>query len=507
MVLAGPSGSGKSVWSAANFRPDQIVSSDSLRALVGLGEDDQRAGTDAFAVLADVVERRMKRGVTTVVDSLGLDAEQRSRWIESARRFGRPVHAVAFDTAPAVCRRRNKARARPVPSKALSSQLARWPDGRAELADEVDELHTVDLTEDAPPPSPPPDHREPAVAMPEESGARLVPPRLHAQARGDHARSSTSRLRFGLTVSSFTWPGETAAIGPTLAAIARDAEEAGFSSLWVMDHVVQIPQVGREWEPMLESTSALGYLAAATERIRLGTLVTGITYRNIAHVGKIAATLDVLSGGRAVCGLGAAWFEREHRVYGWDFPPLAERYELLEDALVLLPLLWGPGSPSFSGRRIEIPEAICYPRPIQERIPILVGGSGERRTLRLVARHADACNLFGEPDVIRRKVAVLHEHCEAENRDPSDITVTQLSSILCASAADDLDRRLTERANGRLPVEILASELNAGTVDDHIGRFAALADAGVDEVIVALADVGDPDAVERFAPVIAAFAG
>lgn len=119
----------------------------------------------------------------------------------------------------------------------------------------------------------------------------------------------------------------------------------------------------------------------------------GITYRNVAQLAKIVATLDVLSGGRATCGLGAAWFEREHRLYGYDFPPLAQRYELLEDALRLLPLMWGPGAPAFSGHRIEVPEAVCYPRPLQARIPILVGGGGERRTLRLVAEHADACNL------------------------------------------------------------------------------------------------------------------
>ena len=164
-----------------------------------------------------------------------------------------------------------------------------------------------------------------------------------------------------------------------------------------MDHFLQIPQIGREWEDMLESYTTLGYLAGVTGRVTLGTLVTGITYRNLAHLAKIVATLDVLSGGRAVCGLGAAWFEREHRLYGWDFPPRRERYALLEDALELLPLMWGPGAPRFEGRTVTVDEAICYPRPLQERIPILVGGSGERRTLRLVARHADACNLFGDP--------------------------------------------------------------------------------------------------------------
>ena len=249
-------------------------------------------------------------------------------------------------------------------------------------------------------------------------------------------------LRFGLSISSFTWPGENGDIGPRLASIARDAEEAGFSSLWVMDHIMQIPQVGREWEPMLESTTTLGFLAAATERIRLGTLVTGITYRNVAHVGKIAATLDVLSGGRAMCGLGAAGSTASTRPTGGTMPPLAERYELLEDALELFPLLWGPGAPAFDGRRVRVPEAICYPRPIQERIPILVGGSGEQRTLRLVARHADACNLFGEPDVVRHKVEVLHAHCAAEGRDPGDISVTQLSSVLCAADETSLAEAL-----------------------------------------------------------------
>ena len=123
-----------------------------------------------------------------------------------------------------------------------------------------------------------------------------------------------------------------------------------------------------------------------------------MTYRNLAQLGKQVATLDVLSGGRAFCGLGLAWHQREHELYGWDFPPVAERYERLEDALELFPLLWGPGSPRFEGRTITVPEAVCYPRPIQERIPIIVGGSGEQRTLRLVARHADGCNLFGDPD-------------------------------------------------------------------------------------------------------------
>lgn len=482
IVLAGPSGSGKSTWASEQFRHDQVVSSDHLRELVGLGERDQRAGTDAFTVLELVVARRTKRGLTTVIDSLGLDAKQRVKWIAAARKHHRPAIAIAFDTPPKDCRARNKARANPVPSKVVTAQLDRWPEVRDALPSEFDEVHAP-------------------------GDVRLVPPDLHAHlALATIQKEHPVPLRFGLTLSSFSWPGDTTQIAPTLAAIGRDAESAGFSSLWVMDHMMQIPQVGREWDPMLESTSALGFLAAATERIRLGTLVTGITYRNVAHVGKIAATLDVLSGGRAMCGLGAAWFEREHRAYGWDFPELDERYGLLEDALELLPLLWGPGSPSYSGRQIQVDEAICYPRPIQDPIPILVGGSGERRTLRLVARHAQACNLFGEPDVVAHKIGVLHDHCAAEGRDPSDISITQLSSVLCASDVDGLAATLDGLSNDQQPPEMAAERLTAGTVDDHVGRFRALADAGVDEVIVSLADIGQPGALERFAPVIAAFA-
>ncbi len=176
-----------------------------------------------------------------------------------------------------------------------------------------------------------------------------------------------------------------------------------------MDHFRQIPTVGPAWHDMLDSWTTLGFLAGATARIRLGTMVTGVTYRNVAHLGKIVATLDVLSGGRAICGIGAGLVRGEHAAYGWDFPPVGDRYALLEDALELLPLLWGPGAPPYRGRVISVPEAMCYPRPLQERVPILVGGSGERRTLRLVARYADACNLFGDADVVRRKVAVLRD--------------------------------------------------------------------------------------------------
>jgi alkanesulfonate monooxygenase SsuD/methylene tetrahydromethanopterin reductase-like flavin-dependent oxidoreductase (luciferase family) len=238
---------------------------------------------------------------------------------------------------------------------------------------------------------------------------------------------------------------------------------------------------------MLESYATLGYLAGVTSRIRLGALVTGVTYRNLAHLAKLVATLDVLSGGRAMCGLGTGWFEREHALYDWPFPPLRERYALLEDALELLPLMWGPGSPRFEGRTTTVSECTCYPRPLQERVPILVGGSGERRTLRLVARHADACNLFGDADTVRRKLGVLHSHCEAEGRDPAAITVTHLAPARVVAAGEP-------RAGQ-----------GAASVAEHVGRYRELAEAGVQTAIVGLSDAHGPESVTRFAGVIAAF--
>ena len=200
----------------------------------------------------------------------------------------------------------------------------------------------------------------------------------------------------------------------------------------------------------------------------------------------------MLSGGRAICGLGIGWYEDEHRAYGWRFPPVAERYALLEDALELLPMMWGPGGKPFDGRVLHVPDTSCYPRPLQERIPIMIGGSGERRTLRLVAAGADACNLFGEPDVVRRKVAVLARHCESVGRDPATVSVSHLSTVLvgddAASRASSWSRR---RVHPRCSAERHARAVNAGTVEQHVTRVGRFVDAGVDHIVVSLADAAD----------------
>jgi len=487
VVLVGPSGAGKSTWAATHFRSDQIVSSDALRAVVGEGEHDQRAGKDAFDVLDLVLERRLRRGLLTVVDSLALDGKRRAAYRKAAAKAGVPCIAIAFDTPPAVCRARNRSRTGrpPVPAKVVTDQLRAWEHVRAALAGS--------------------DHGFDAVHEPADEVVVVPRPFLDAPTWRALQKEHPVSLDFQLQIPSFTWEGGPEEIAPRLAAIAGAAEEAGFTGLWVMDHLLQIPQVGPEWHDMLDSYTTLSFLAAHTTTVTLGAMVTGVTYRNIAHLGKIVATLDVLSGGRAVCGLGAAWFEREHRAYGWTFPPLRERYRMLEDALELLPLLWGPGAPPFQGRTITVAEAVCYPRPLQEHVPILVGGSGERTTLRLVARHADACNLFGDAATVRHKVEVLHGHCADIGRDPAEVRVTHLASALTASDRDELSETVDRLRPDHVTAQAFAARTNAATIDDHIGRFRELADAGVQTAIVNLPDLSGTAPVERFAEVIAAF--
>jgi alkanesulfonate monooxygenase SsuD/methylene tetrahydromethanopterin reductase-like flavin-dependent oxidoreductase (luciferase family) len=178
---------------------------------------------------------------------------------------------------------------------------------------------------------------------------------------------------------------------------------------------------------------------------------------------------------------------------------------MLEDALQLLPLMWGPGSPSFSGKTIEVAEAICYPRPLQEKVPVLVGGGGEKKTLRLVAKYADACNLFGDAATARHKVEVLHRHCADVGRDPSEIQVTHLSTALAASDAADLTATVERLKPGRMTPEAYAARVNAATTDDHVGRFRELAEAGVQTAVVNLPDLSGTEPVERFAAIISAF--
>ena len=482
VVLVGPGASGKSTWAGSHFPADAVVSSDRLRAVAGSGPDDVTASADAFALLEDIVRMRVGRRLTTVVDTLGLDGERRAGWLALARAHGVPCVAVAFDTPAAECRARNRARTPRIPADVLTGQLRAWGSVRDRLGDEgFDRLLVA----------------EPVRVVAE--------PFVRAAEAAQRQREEPTGLRFGLHLGEFVAPGGAPGTREWLRTTAAAAESAGFDAIYVMDHFRQIPQVGRAWDDMLESWTTLAYLAAGTERVRLGTLVSGISYRNVAHLGKIVATLDVLSGGRAVCGLGLGWFEQEHRAYGWEFPSTADRYALLEDALQLLPLLWGPGSPAFRGRVLDVPETLCYPRPLQEHLPVLVGGGGERRTLRLAARYADAANVMGGLDVVRRKAAVLRAHCLEAGRDPAEVALTHLGTVLVGRD----DARVAELVEATRPrrrsAESWAATVNAGTVADQVGRCRELADAGVAEVVVRLPDLADPGALELMAEVVAAF--
>jgi F420-dependent oxidoreductase-like protein len=246
-------------------------------------------------------------------------------------------------------------------------------------------------------------------------------------------------MRIGVQVPSFSWPGGPAEIGARLAEIGRTADDAGFASVWVMDHFFQIGVIGPPEEPMLEGYSALSFLAGVTKRVKLGTLVTGVIYRHPGVLIKTATTLDVLSGGRAYLGIGAAWNEQESRGLGVPFPPLKERFEQLEETLQIAHRMWQGDRSPYTGKHYQLadplnsPPALSRPHP-----PIMIGGGGEQKTLRLVAQYADACNLFARmgSDVLRQKLDVLKGHCEAVGRPYEAIERTAIATINIADGAD-----------------------------------------------------------------------
>jgi F420-dependent oxidoreductase-like protein len=237
-------------------------------------------------------------------------------------------------------------------------------------------------------------------------------------------------MELGIHLINFALPGGPPALAPALAATARAAEEGGCSTFTLMDHWFQMEVMAPAQDPMLEGYTSLGFVAGQTERITLGLMVTGVTYRHPGLVAKIVTTLDVLSGGRAMLGIGAAWYEREHRGLGVPFPPVSERFERLEETLQICQQMWSDDDGPYTGRHYQLAETICAPRPIQQPRPkVLIGGSGERKTLRLVAQYADACNLFArEPAEIAHKLDVLGRHCVDVGRDPDEIKKTVLGS-------------------------------------------------------------------------------
>jgi F420-dependent oxidoreductase-like protein len=290
-------------------------------------------------------------------------------------------------------------------------------------------------------------------------------------------------MKIGLQINSFTWPGGTPDIGATLAATARQADDIGFDSIWVMDHFFQIRSVGEVDEPMLEGWTTLGFLAAHTSRARLGLMVGGVHYRYPGLWVKAATTLDVLSGGRAWLGIGAAWNEQESNGLGFPFPTLGERFEMLEETLQIAHQMWDGErgtEGAFEGRHYQANRLLNSPQSLSRpRVPIMIGGGGEKKTLRLVARYADATNVFGTPEGIARKYAILAEHCKAVGRDPNEIEHSTLQNVRFA-ATDGGGGTQTESA--------------AQIVD----RFGELSDAGAEHVIISRKSFADAEAVDRF---------
>jgi alkanesulfonate monooxygenase SsuD/methylene tetrahydromethanopterin reductase-like flavin-dependent oxidoreductase (luciferase family) len=476
IVLVGPAGAGKSTWAQERYLPAEIVSADRLRAMVGSGEHDQEASADAFALLDQIVAARTRRQLTTVVDTLGLDASRRMVYLESARRAGLPAVAVLFDTEPAICRERNRSRSRRVPAAVLDAQLRRLPDVTAQLAAENWDL----------------------VVSPAAAAEPVHSPGSRQAASQQQERPA--RLEFILQISRFGWADDPPA---WLRSVAHAAADAGFSGLALMDHLIQIPQVGRAFDPIPEPWLTLGFLAGLGTDLRLGTLVSPVTFRAPGIIAKTAATLDALSGGRAFCGIGAGWWDREHSGFGLPFPSAGARLDLLETAIETMRALWQPGTKPYRGEHVQLPETTCYPRPVSP-IPVIVGGSGNR-TLGIAARLGDGCNLPSELAVLDAKLAVLRQHCQQAGRDPADVAVTVLDIPVIGRDREHA-AAIVERLRGRTSAAAFARRHHAGVAADHIGRYRLLAERGVGTVFVSLPDLAGPDDLDRLAPVVSAFA-
>ncbi|RMG81092.1 MAG: LLM class F420-dependent oxidoreductase [Chloroflexi bacterium] len=287
-------------------------------------------------------------------------------------------------------------------------------------------------------------------------------------------------MKIGLQIPKFTWPNVPQSLASTLRDIVTTAEDAGFASLWVMDHYFQLePFLGQADEPMLEGYTTLSHIAALTERVKLGTLVTGVIYRQPAFLIKQVTTLDVLSGGRAYFGVGAAWYDREAHGLGFPFPSTAERFEWLEETLQIARHMWSGNTEPYQGQHFTLEEPINSPQPISQPYPpIMIGGMGEKKTLRMVAQYADACNLFlmAGLDVVAQKLDILRQHCEALGRDYDTIEKTALGTVHLAAGQQ--------------------------SADDIIAQCRQMAEIGIEHVIFNMPNVHEIAPLEQFGEVI-----
>jgi F420-dependent oxidoreductase-like protein len=314
-------------------------------------------------------------------------------------------------------------------------------------------------------------------------------------------------MQFGLQHPNFSFDYEgknnntdTSQIADSLRNLITKAENSGFDSFWVMDHFHQIQFVGRPEEPMLEGWTVISMLAAITTKIKLGTLVTGIIYRYPSVLAKVAATLDVLSKGRLFMGIGAGWNEQESLAYGISFPSTQERMLMLEEAIQVIRKMWTEEPyASFNGKYYQIRDAYCNPKPIQKPSPpILVGGSGERKTLKIVAKYADACNLFGSPETVRKKLDILKEHCKSVGRDYNSILKTKLGAIIVDDNKEMAKNRVRQTLGG-IPEEQIKEFMIYGTPEDVSKQIEILEQVGIQYLIVDLEPSRELEALDTFA--------
>jgi F420-dependent oxidoreductase-like protein len=316
-------------------------------------------------------------------------------------------------------------------------------------------------------------------------------------------------MQFGLQHPNFNFDYDskndnnadtTSQIADSLKNLITKAENSGFDSFWVMDHFHQIQFVGRPEEPMLEGWTVISMLAGITTKIKLGTLVTSIIYRYPSVLAKVAATLDVLSKGRLFMGIGAGWNEQESLAYGITFPSNQERMLRLEEAIQIIRKMWTEEPyASFNGKYYQIHNAYCNPKPIQKpSLPILVGGSGERKTLKIVAKYADACNLFGSPETVRKKLDILREHCKSVGRDYDSILKTKLSAIIIDDNSDVVKTKVRETFRG-IPEEQIKEFVIYGTPEDVSRQIQILEEVGIQYLIVDLESSREIEALDTFA--------
>jgi F420-dependent oxidoreductase-like protein len=307
-------------------------------------------------------------------------------------------------------------------------------------------------------------------------------------------------LKFGLQHPNFTFDGQGAEVVEKVRTLAQKAERLGFDSFWVMDHFHQILSAGQLQEPILESWATQAVVAGLTEKIRLGTLVTGIVYRHPSVLAKMGATLDVLSKGRLFMGIGAAWNVDEATAYGISFPPVKERMQRLEEAVQIIRKMWTEESATFSGKFYQIRDAYCNPKPIQKpHPPIMIGGGGERRTLKVVAKYGDACNVFGSVETVKKKFGVLREHCRSVGRDYDSIVKSKLGHIVIEKDKEKVAEAVKNMSEVRRREYARLEYAIYGTPEEVRRQVEAFRDVGVEYLIVNLEADRELQALELFA--------